>query len=310
VEADVLKPRSFSRKGDRRLIGSIQIRVRYHFQNPHTDKEISYLKPLFPLSDESLDENVQHRIAEEIEKERSIDEGQTQPPDNLAPSDTNYSHVSSHGRGDLVQDEGYVDDVFHENLTKIMSQHIPVSRDQSLQSLYKKENYQRSSSSDNKSVTSLDSSSKGIHWLYNLITPSKMLPASASGKKYGFSQNDNEEHHDDSSSETASGTSSHHNEPASKHRKRKKAQQIIDGSAFGDKNFASQWMHETYDDIAISHPLVDKLIGMVVSKQTQAMLRAIIKTANSFVRTLLYTPSQISHLNLFFLGPRLSCYRG
>jgi hypothetical protein len=66
------------------------------------------------------------------------------------------------------------------------------------------------------------------------------------------------------------------------HGARKKAQNIIDSVNFGDRDFASQWMQDSFEDVALSHPIVDKLIGLVVSKQTQAMVRAIIKTANAF----------------------------
>ncbi|KAI9023656.1 hypothetical protein CLU79DRAFT_747580 [Phycomyces nitens] len=51
---------------------------------------------------------------------------------------------------------------------------------------------------------------------------------------------------------------------------------------FGDKNFAISWMNETFEEVALSHPSLDRMIGMVVSPQTRTLLRAVVKMCNAF----------------------------
>jgi hypothetical protein len=52
---------------------------------------------------------------------------------------------------------------------------------------------------------------------------------------------------------------------------------------FGDKNFAFRWINESFEEVAISHPSLDRMIGMVVSPQTRILLRAVVKIFNAFV---------------------------
>lgn len=52
---------------------------------------------------------------------------------------------------------------------------------------------------------------------------------------------------------------------------------------FGDKNFAFRWINESFEEVAISHPSLDRMIGMVVSPQTRILLRAVVKMFNAFV---------------------------
>ncbi|KAG1138714.1 hypothetical protein G6F36_016029 [Rhizopus arrhizus] len=58
-------------------------------------------------------------------------------------------------------------------------------------------------------------------------------------------------------------------------------------------------MQDSFNDIAISYPMIDKLVGMVVSKQTRAMVRAIIKTANEFGQGFRVTGFQLLKAALF-----------
>ncbi|OAD70361.1 hypothetical protein PHYBLDRAFT_148903 [Phycomyces blakesleeanus NRRL 1555(-)] len=51
---------------------------------------------------------------------------------------------------------------------------------------------------------------------------------------------------------------------------------------FGDKNFAISWMNETFEEVALSHPSLDRMIGLVVSPQTRTLLRAVVKMCNAF----------------------------
>ena len=151
-----------------------------------------------------------------------------------------------------------------------------------------------------------------IVWLENIFTP--IIPKSSRGQRYGFQQTDTEDH--------TKGTSSNYVEAdkrpqefskkqeqykdeqrqqqhcgkkklkgRKKQRRRdrikegasRKARHIIDSVNFGDKNFASQWMRDSFDDVAIAHPAFDRLISLVVSSQTRALVRSIMKLANAFV---------------------------
>ncbi|KAI7899534.1 uncharacterized protein BX663DRAFT_478497 [Cokeromyces recurvatus] len=73
---------------------------------------------------------------------------------------------------------------------------------------------------------------------------------------------------------------------------------------FGDKNFAFRWMNETFDEVAISHPSLDRMIGMVVSQQTRILLRAVVKIFNAFGQgfkiTILQLISSLSLLQQFY----------
>ncbi|ORX54513.1 alpha/beta-hydrolase [Hesseltinella vesiculosa] len=63
---------------------------------------------------------------------------------------------------------------------------------------------------------------------------------------------------------------------------RKKAKHLISSVNFGDKRFGLQWMHDTFEEVALAHPIADHLIGLAVTRETQAMVRSIITLANSF----------------------------
>lgn len=54
---------------------------------------------------------------------------------------------------------------------------------------------------------------------------------------------------------------------------------------FGDKNFAFKWINESFEEVALSHPSLDRMIGLVVSPQTRTLLRAVVKLFNAFVCT-------------------------
>jgi hypothetical protein len=52
---------------------------------------------------------------------------------------------------------------------------------------------------------------------------------------------------------------------------------------FGDKNFAFRWINESFEEVALSHPSLDRMIGLVVSPQTRILVRAVVKMMNAFV---------------------------
>ncbi|KAL0144781.1 hypothetical protein V8B55DRAFT_1455821 [Mucor lusitanicus] len=318
LETDVIDPTIVSKKtGDLNLIGSVQIRIRYRFQQPITSDERMPNKRVLPGEKEQENgDQQQHNTLyapEDVFHPLSVTTTNTSATTYLSTHSAARvsSRRTSYGRGDLAQEEGYVDDLFKHRLSNIMTAHIPESSESSLASQSsdsRKSKWTRRFhyTSRNSSVSSSftpKSSSSSIHrrmhgqhhhrhgnqlqWIKQLITPAKKLPNSSRGRRYGFSQNDSDDNHkfnpDDESTDTSSSVAS--SAPVTDrlaHGAKKRAQHIIDSVNFGDRDFATQWMQDSFEDVALSHPVVDKLIGLVVSKQTQAMVRAIIKTANSF----------------------------
>ncbi|KAI7892549.1 uncharacterized protein EV154DRAFT_462573 [Mucor mucedo] len=73
---------------------------------------------------------------------------------------------------------------------------------------------------------------------------------------------------------------------------------------FGDKNFAFRWINESFEEVAISHPSLDRMIGMVVSPQTRILLRAVVKMFNAFGQgfkiTILQLLASLSLLQTFY----------
>ncbi|KAI8342199.1 hypothetical protein EDC96DRAFT_449703 [Choanephora cucurbitarum] len=73
---------------------------------------------------------------------------------------------------------------------------------------------------------------------------------------------------------------------------------------FGDKNFAFRWINESFEEVAISHPSLDRMIGMVVSPQTRILLRAVVKVFHAFGQgfkiTILQLISSLSLLQNFY----------
>ncbi|KAI8890328.1 hypothetical protein K501DRAFT_328675 [Backusella circina FSU 941] len=73
---------------------------------------------------------------------------------------------------------------------------------------------------------------------------------------------------------------------------------------FGDKNFAFRWINESFEEVALSHPSLDRMIGMVVSPQTRILLRAVVKMCNAFGQgfkiTVLQLLSSLSLLQNFY----------
>ncbi|KAG2217640.1 hypothetical protein INT45_004216, partial [Circinella minor] len=145
----------------------------------------------------------------------------------------------------------------------------------------------------------------------NIFTP--IIPKSSRGQRYGFQQTDTEDHTKATSEDHVEADKrpqeslekqgqdkyeqlqqQHRGKKKLKRRKKqrrrdrikegasRKARHIIDSVNFGDKNFASQWMRDSFDDVAIAHPAFDRLISLVVSSQTRALVRSIMKLANAF----------------------------
>ncbi|KAG1378237.1 hypothetical protein G6F60_006652 [Rhizopus arrhizus] len=73
---------------------------------------------------------------------------------------------------------------------------------------------------------------------------------------------------------------------------------------FGDKNFAFKWINESFEEVALSHPSLDRMIGLVVSPQTRTLLRAVVKLFNAFGQgfkiTILQLLSSLTLLQSFY----------
>ncbi|KAI9251720.1 hypothetical protein BY458DRAFT_482112 [Sporodiniella umbellata] len=73
---------------------------------------------------------------------------------------------------------------------------------------------------------------------------------------------------------------------------------------FGDKNFAFKWINESFEEVALSHPSLDRMIGLVVSPQTRTLLRAVVKMFNAFGQgfkiTIIQLLSSLSLLQNFY----------
>ncbi|KAI8098987.1 uncharacterized protein BX664DRAFT_255043 [Halteromyces radiatus] len=133
-----------------------------------------------------------------------------------------------------------------------------------------------------------------FNWLTALFHPNRDLH-SARGRRYGFQQNDmdgDDQEYDNknstnnkmnpSSSSSTKATKEHGTARRLTNKAKKKAKHIISSVDFGDKNFGSRWMQDSFEEVALSHPMMDFLIGLAVKTQTQALVRAIIILANSF----------------------------
>lgn len=267
----------------KKLIGSVQVRIRYRFQTP---------------DDVRIPDRPSYNIAESESKEQQEGQGDkdklllptqrvrrlnsrpnvTYPGDDKGSTDnalpmatrkggSGRQSVSQHGRGELAQDERFIDSVFNDKLSTIMNTDVPGSQS-SLLSKHKRER---------KRHWSL------CTWICEGFSIKGRAPSSSQGKRYGFSQKDS----DDNLNVVTSENNLHVPVYGKRRRKRdmikRGANYIIQSVNFGDKNFASQWMRDSFDDVAIAHPAFDRLVGIVVSRQTRALVRAVMKLANAFV---------------------------
>lgn len=295
LKTDIFDPNVIDKKiGDLNLIGSIQIRVRYRFQEPETLHDKMSNGKILNEPQELLPEDTQ------LNSDNSIRSSTSEVyQHSLLGAELHNIHSkrrTSYGRGDLAQDQTFVNDVFQRELSRVMTENVPGSSDSlysNIKSRRTKKKKKCVSFRPTRNVTSgsaeFSKPRRQLNWIKEFVTPAKKLPLSSSGRRYGFSQNDsddnfrfNPDEENDNSDDESILSSPVGVRERLKHGAKKRAQHIIHSMDFGDRNFASQWMQDSFEDVALSHPLVDKLVGFVVSKQTQAMVRAIIKTANSF----------------------------
>ncbi|KAI9489486.1 hypothetical protein BDB00DRAFT_843153 [Zychaea mexicana] len=64
--------------------------------------------------------------------------------------------------------------------------------------------------------------------------------------------------------------------------RRKNSESSIQSNNFGDKNFAFRWINESFEEVALAHPSLDRMIGFVVSPQTRILVRAVVKIFTGF----------------------------
>ncbi|CAO3701370.1 unnamed protein product [Rhizopus stolonifer] len=265
--ADVVDSSSVpSKVGEPHLIGSIQVRIRYRFQQPVDAPDCL---PSLSSKRNSLSSHRSFNSTETATIPTQID---------------HHEKRRSYGRTELVQSQDHIDNEFQTHLTRIMSTRI--TSEQNLSESSSKEIDAKDGKSDKGLSSSLYQEKKKHRHHFNWILRSlKDSPNSSSGKRYGFSQTDSDDcirFNPDNKSEDTIADINISTKSKLSQKARKKAKHIIHSVNFGDRDFASQWMQESFNDIAASYPMVDKLVGMVVSKQTRAMVRAIIKTANEF----------------------------
>lgn len=281
--ADDAAPEQFMHR--RVLIGNIFVRVRYVYQHPKeesTDPTPVYMA--FNRTDSSYTQN------ESLKKEEGadiVDEetdhvkgGGPQPtdPDNIA----DYAkRTSQHGRPDLALPDAIVQDRFSERLSVVMSR-APVpekamedhSRDMSSESTGSLSTDKTNAEATTPTTPSDTQPKPSKSWLWKSDAQSTaMLPAAINGLMYGFSQRDSDKSSKiiPKAKDGDSTTTSSESDMAS-----------IQSVGFGDKVFASKWMNESFEEIAVSHPTFDKMIGMVVSPETRALVRGVLKLASAF----------------------------
>ncbi|KAM3579022.1 hypothetical protein VKS41_008558 [Umbelopsis sp. WA50703] len=209
-----------------------------------------------------------------------VEGGGPQPtdPENV----TAYSRrTSQHGRPDLALPDQVVQHRFSERLSVVLGE-TPVPEKAM-------EKHTNDSASESSSTLAADKANPesptptspmetqpkpSKSWLWKTDPQSSaMLPAAINGLMYGFSQRDNDKSSKviPKSKDTDATTESSESDMAS-----------IQRIGFGDKVFASKWMNESFEEIAISHPTFDKMIGMVVSPETRALVRGVLKLASAF----------------------------
>ncbi|KAG2171451.1 hypothetical protein INT43_009112 [Umbelopsis isabellina] len=259
------------------LIGNIFVRVRYVYQHPKEESaDPTPVYMAFNRSESSYTGN------ESSKKEGNdvVQGGGPQPtdPDNI----TAYARrTSQHGRPDLALPDSVVQDQFTERLSVVMT-NAPVPEKAMEDHSHQLSSESTASSSTDKAnalATSPTSPSDtqpkpSKSWLWKSDSPSNaMLPAAINGLMYGFSQRDS-----DKSSKIIPKTKDSDTTTASS----ESDMASIQSAGFGDKVFASKWMNESFEEIAVSHPTFDKMIGMVVSPETRALVRGVLKLASAF----------------------------
>ncbi|KAF7724201.1 hypothetical protein EC973_001220 [Apophysomyces ossiformis] len=244
-------------------IGSIQIRVRYVFQKasePHSEELMPVYLPFNRTGEFDTYSIASSRVDRSTlasKKSRNSTTSVHSSSSSNLSSSTTYSEHSNHN-----------EDGFHDAVEPHL---IYVDN---LRSIQLSDSPQDSSSTSSTSGSNPVRSESTVELMFERSLKNELGQSNDSGSRkggsldmdqYGFSQWDV----DNRSINTA------------------KEKEGSDGASirshnFGDKNFAFKWMNESFEEVALSHPSLDRMIGLVVSPQTRTLLRAVVKMANAF----------------------------
>lgn len=255
---------------NRVLNGNIYVRIRYIYQRPK--EETVDPTPVYMAFDKTL---VEPESPNEEDKPEQAVPGGPQPinPENIE----SYSRrTSQHGRPDLVQPDKDVQRDFNKRLSSALKD-VPVpekAMEHVPEGTHSPTEVDGTGAETPVPTERQSKQPKGWLWPsaeYATQTVT-MIPAAINGLMYGFSQRDTDKSRSvipkRSDTETTESSST---DGAS-----------IRSVGFGDKVFAFRWMNESFEEIAISHPTFDKMIGLVVSPETRALVRGVLKLASAF----------------------------
>ncbi|KAI8388688.1 uncharacterized protein BYT42DRAFT_560903 [Radiomyces spectabilis] len=239
------------------LIGSIQIRVRYIYQIP-PDGLTEDLKPIYmPYNGTKEFDTCSLASSQHNPSSYSVHSRYSgKSLYSTGSSNVSNSTICSDGLQSSLADFHdavepklvYVDDLKRVSPTAADRQNPPLRRDSSIDLIFEQ---------------------KLHHEMARPTDPSSAKrSASYAREQFGFSQCDVDSRNKNTR-KTNSGTSTPDNASIRSHN-------------FGDKNFAFRWINETFDEVALSHPSLDRMIGLVVSPQTRTLLRAVVKMFNAF----------------------------
>lgn len=252
------------------LIGSVQVRIRYAYQVAPETPIPELLTPAYKDSDtHSLVSNSSQQDCSTVASSYSgRSKSSLYSVATLSSVNTHSTAVSAESHENDVEssddnDDGedednnssfheavepklvYVDDLAEAPNTLSADSNRPVSCSQSVVDAMFMEQLENKIARRTESTRRLD-------------------PGSSSGNNFGFSRSDMENRR--------------------KTLQRKNSESSIRSHNFGDKNFARRWINESFEEVALAHPSMDRMIGFVVSPQTRILVRAVVKILTGFVR--------------------------
>ncbi|KAI8378535.1 hypothetical protein BD560DRAFT_366511 [Blakeslea trispora] len=249
-------------------IGSIQVRVRYSFQHPPIDNESDTLSPFyFTHSNRSMDTFNSLITTSRKSSRRSSTYSSSSTQSSSAAS---TSYIKKDYR-DAVEPRL----VIIEDLQAIQEASSPLTP-------------KPKQSTEDAQKRMLPRSESTVDFMFhqNLDQSFRRNNIDLDQHNVEFPKNDGENKKKNLTPETMSDTAS------------------IKSHNFGDKNFAFRWINESFEEVAISHPSLDRMIGMVVSPQTRILLRAVVKVFHAFGQgfkiTILQLISSLSLLQNFY----------
>lgn len=259
------------------LNGNIYVRIRYIYQHPKEERVDP--TPVYMAFDKSDGTFVEPESPNEEEKHKYEEGVMGGPQPTKLENVEDYSRrTSQHGRPDLVQADKIVQRDFNKRLSSALRD-VPVpekAMEHHAEAAATESPPEPIGASPDTPVPSEHQPKHTKSWLWPTAEHASQtvtgIPAAINGLMYGFSQRDTDKNRGVIPKRTDSETT---------------GSMGFDGSSirsmgFGDKVFASRWMNESFEEIAVSHPTFDKMIGLVVSPETRALVRGVIKLATAF----------------------------